>query len=240
VKLVSSLVIVAAAVIAAAVHAQAAAAHSDPCHQRHQCPSDHHTYAWGPNELYCTSYFDERLATDRTRVVLGGRLYWCRGAGVAPRTPATPSAGAVSRIDHVVDGDTVDLVDGRRVRLVQIDTPEVYNGLECYGSEASAATKRLLPPGTAVRLAVEPSTDLVDSYGRLLRYVIRAADNVNVNFRLVADGAATPYFYAGRRGRYAAGLERLSRRARAAKLGLWGRCPGTPYDPYHAAETGPR
>ena len=124
------------------------------------------------------------------------------------------------------------------MRFVQIDTPEVYFGAECYGRQASAVTKRLLPPGTRVRLLAEPATDRVDGYGRLLRYVIRARDGLDVNIRLVAVGAAAPYFYAHRRGRYAARLERLARRARAGRLGLWGRCPGTPYDPYHAVATG--
>ena len=79
------------------------------------------------------------------------------------------------RIGRVVDGDTVYLTSGAKIRLVQIDTPEVYFGVECYGPQASAATERLLPPGTAVRLAAEPATDRVDAYGRLLRYVIRVA-----------------------------------------------------------------
>ena len=44
-------------------------------------------------------------------------------------------AAAVYRIDHVVDGDTVALRNGQRVRLVQIDTPEVFFGAECYGRD---------------------------------------------------------------------------------------------------------
>jgi micrococcal nuclease len=135
------------------------------------------------------------------------------------------------RIDHVADGDTVDLTNGERVRLVQIDTPEVFDGAECYGRQASALTKRLLPPGTLVRLVPEPATDAVDRYGRLLRYVVRVRDGLNVNERLVAVGAAAPYFYRGRRGRYAATLEALAVRARAERLGLWRACPRTPYDP---------
>src|SRR5690349_790647 len=99
----------------------------------------------------------------------------------------------LARIDHVADGDTVDLTDGDRVRLVQIDTPEVYFTPECYGRRASALTKRLLPPGTLVRLSAEPATDAVDQYGRLLRYVTRARDGLNVNVYLVEVGAAAPY-----------------------------------------------
>jgi endonuclease YncB( thermonuclease family) len=155
---------------------------------------------------------------------------------LAPATKAAHTAD-VYRIDLVADGDTVTLGNGQRVRLVQIDTPEVYFGTECYGPQASATTKRLLPPGTRVRLYPEPATDRVDQYGRLLRYVVRVADGRNVNVQLVRVGAAAPYFYAGRRGRYAALLERLALRARARKLGLWGRCPHTPYDPTRGVST---
>jgi endonuclease YncB( thermonuclease family) len=149
--------------------------------------------------------------------------------------PANPPA---FRVGRVVDGDTITLGNGARVRLVQIDTPEVYYRAECYGRRASAVTKRLLRPGTLVRLLREPATDSVDQYGRLLRYVIRIHDGLDVNIRLVAVGAAAPYFYRHRRGRFAAKLERLAKRARARKRGLWGRCPGTPYDPYRGVSTG--
>jgi endonuclease YncB( thermonuclease family) len=80
---------------------------------------------------------------------------------------------ATYRIDHVTDGDTVVLRNGQRVRLVQIDTPEVFFGTECYGRQASATTERLLPSGTRVSLLPEPATDSVDDFGRLLRYVVR-------------------------------------------------------------------
>jgi endonuclease YncB( thermonuclease family) len=165
-------------------------------------------------------------------------------AALAVATPAASGStssravSAIARIDHVADGDTVDLTNGARVRLVQIDTPEVYFRPECYGRQASATTKALLPEGTQVRLTVEPATDRTDEYGRLLRYVIRARDGLNVNVRLVAVGAAAPYFYQGRRGRYAALLDRLARRARARRLGLWGACPGTPYRPTNSVSTG--
>jgi endonuclease YncB( thermonuclease family) len=140
-------------------------------------------------------------------------------------------AGQLARIDHVADGDTVDLANGAKVRLVQIDTPEVYFTPECYGAEASRITKRLLPPGTLVRLTGEPATDSIDRYGRLLRYVVRVKDGLNVNLQLVRLGAAAPYFYDGRRGKYARQLDRLARHARTAHLGLWGACRDTPYDP---------
>ena len=125
------------------------------------------------------------------------------------------------------------------MRLVQIDTPETYFTAECYGRQASATTKRFLPAGTLVRLTAEPATDRVDQYGRLLPYVTRVRDGLNVNVRLVALGAAAPYFYDGRRGRYAPMLERFALRARRLHLGLWGRCPSTPYNPTGGVATGP-
>jgi micrococcal nuclease len=150
-----------------------------------------------------------------------------------------PPGGQLARIDHVADGDTVDLTSGQRVRLVQIDTPEVYFSPECYGEQASRMTKRLLPRGTPVRLYREPTADAVDRYGRLLRYVFRVRDGLNVNVRLVRVGAAAPYFYDYRRGRYARLFVRLGHRARRRHLGLWGHCPGTPWDPNHGVSTGP-
>jgi endonuclease YncB( thermonuclease family) len=129
------------------------------------------------------------------------------------------------------------LRNGQKVRLVQIDTPEIYFGTECYGRQASATTERLLPVGTRVRLSPEPATDRVDDFGHLLRYVIRGSDRVNVNLSLVAVGAAAPYFYAGRRGEYANRLETLAKLAQAKKLSLWRACPRTVYDPYRGIET---
>lgn len=158
-------------------------------------------------------------------------------ATLAGPTAAREGAVPVYRVDHVVDGDTIALRNGQRVRLVQIDTPEVYFGLECYGRAASRTTEELLPVGSRVRLFREPATDSVDQYRRLLRYVVRVNGALNVNIRLVAVGAAAPYFYLGRRGRFAARLEFLARRAKARHLGLWGACPHTPYNPYRGVQT---
>jgi hypothetical protein len=49
--------------------------------------------------------------------------------------------------------------------------------------QASAIRNRLLPAGTLVRLLREANTDARDRYGRLLRYVFRVRDGLNVNVR---------------------------------------------------------
>ena len=53
---------------------------------------------------------------------------------------AVSGSAAVSPavVATVTDGDTVRLADGRRVRLVQIDTPELNTG-ECYSVRPDGA-----------------------------------------------------------------------------------------------------
>lgn len=150
--------------------------------------------------------------------------------------PAGASRSQLFRISYVIDGDTVVLANGAHVRLVQIDAPEVHSGPECYGAQAQAFLRRLLTPGTTVRVEADPKLDQVDRYGRLLRYLFKGPTNVNLE--LVREGAATVWFYDHDRGRYAAALLQAETAARAAHRGLWGACPGTPLDPYHGADTG--
>ena len=151
----------------------------------------------------------------------------------AAAVTATPEPTFV--VARIADGDTIELEGGRRVRLLQIDAPELTD--ECYGQEAAAALRELLEPGDPVTLERDLALDDVDEHGRLLRYVQDGPRNLNL--LLVRRGAATPYFYRGERGEYADRLIRAAKRARAGKRGLWGACPGTRLDPLHAADTGP-
>jgi len=133
----------------------------------------------------------------------------------APKPPPPPPTVA-----RVIDGDTIELGDGTRVRLVQIDAPEA--GRECYAQKSTGALKKLLPAGSEVRLVRDARLDNRDRFGRLLRYVI--ADGKNVNMLLVQRGAASAYFYNGDRGRHAAKLARSADTARAKGRGAWGAC----------------
>jgi len=103
-------------------------------------------------------------------------------------------------VQRVADGDSLVLEGGDRVRLLQIDAPELGEG-ECYGREALRELERILQPADAIVLEADPQLDRVDRYRRLLRYVLSADTNVNVE--LVRRGAATPYFRRGTRGRHA-------------------------------------
>jgi micrococcal nuclease len=120
----------------------------------------------------------------------------------------------------VSDGDTLWLTDGRRVRLLQIDAPELHH--DCHGEASLSALLGLTPEGTRIRMVVDPQLDRRDSYGRLLRYVFVGSRNVNV--ALVRRGAASPYFFREQRGRYASSMLDAVEEARAARRGYWGAC----------------
>ena len=135
----------------------------------------------------------------------------------------------------VIDGDTIELVGGQRVRLVQIDTPEKH--VECYGDQASALTRRLIPAGTHVRIEQDPKLDQVDQYRRKLAYVWKGDEDVNLT--LVRDGAAGVWFFDGRRGRYAEELLRAGGQAKSAGKGLWGACPLAGFNPMRSMSSGP-
>ncbi|MDX6514803.1 MAG: micrococcal nuclease [Gaiellaceae bacterium] len=137
-------------------------------------------------------------------------------------------------VARVIDGDTLVLRGGVRVRLVQIDAPEL-SGSECYATQARAALSRLLGARAQVTVLTDPGLDQQDRYGRTLAYVVKGG--VNMNLALVRMGAAAPYFFNGDRGRYAASLLSAATSARAAKQGLWGACPGARLDPTRALST---
>jgi micrococcal nuclease len=141
------------------------------------------------------------------------------GAGCASSADDEPTTSAVAA--RVGDGDTLDLRSGERVRLVQIDAPELGEG-ECYARAARAELLRLVPPGTPVGLERDARLDDVDGYGRLLRYVV--VQQANVNVELVRLGAAAPYFFRGERGRLGDRLLDAAAEARRSRRGMWGAC----------------
>ena len=151
-------------------------------------------------------------------------------AGVVSGPPPTGlTLGTVSR---VIDGDTLVLRSGARVRLVQIDAPEA--GGECHAAAATRELIHLAGPGRRIALEADPVLDQVDRYGRLLRYVHWNGTNVNVE--LVSRGAATPWFYDGDRGRFAGDLLAATSAARSAHRGMWRACRVT-WDPELAVQT---
>lgn len=165
--------------------------------------------------------------------VLGCAAPACAGRGPAARTAPVPDGGRglVATVTHVVDGDTIDVRlpagAAERVRLLGIDTPETVKPdtpVQCGGPEASAHTKALLPPGTAVLL--QRDVEARDRYGPLLAYVWRARDGRFVNRDLLTGGYARILSIRPNTTR-AAELAAASSAARAAGRGVWGACPSS-------------
>ena len=149
-------------------------------------------------------------------------------------TSGAPSGERVV-VDRVNDGDTLTLRDGEKVRLLQIDAPELES--DCYGRASATALIELAPKGTRVTIVGDGHLDAVDTYGRLLRYVFVGRRNVNVE--LVRRGAASPYFFRNDRGRYADELMDAVEDARDAGRGYWGACPGAELNTGIGSVTGP-
>lgn len=130
-------------------------------------------------------------------------------------------------VASVVDGDTVTLSDGNKVRLIGVNTPESTNKTEEYGAEASAYTKKALE-GKTVYLQKDVSE--TDRYGRLLRlvWIDIPSDTMNesemrtklFNAKLVLDGYAEPSTY-NPDVTYSEYFKNFAREARESSTGLW-------------------
>ncbi len=148
------------------------------------------------------------------------------------------------RVGAVVDGDTIDLETGERVRLLGIDAPELYHpddpeqgcagpddGPCCYGEEAADWLRARLPAGWDVTL--EFDIDCEDPYGRTLAYVYAApsegAEVEMLNQVMVEKGLARVYTEDVENAQEIRELEvllYLEEQARSAGVGLWGACDG--------------
>jgi len=121
----------------------------------------------------------------------------------------------VARVTQVIDGDTIRVEGGYKVRYIGIDTPEVYPKLEAFGMEAWQANRKLVE-GKEVRL--ERDVSETDKYGRLLRYVY--VDDILVEAELVRQGLAEAKAYPPDT-KYQDYLEQLEAEARQAGRGIW-------------------
>lgn len=141
-------------------------------------------------------------------------------------------------VKRVIDGDTFELENGDRVRLLGIDTPEKYDSkkldkdseisgqdkktIKKLGKLASDYVKKLVE-GKKVRLEKEKNYDDKDKYGRLLRWIY-LEDGTFINGKIVRDGYAQVYerFPVSKLDE----LRAYQREARENNRGLWGNVEG--------------
>ena len=134
----------------------------------------------------------------------------------------SPSHREFAIVKNVIDGDTIELQDGRKVRYIGMDTPETRHpqrGVECFGKEASMRNTELVGGKT---IELQKDVNEIDRYGRLLRYVW--VENIFVNKQLVEEGYAVASAYPPDIA-HQDELDRAEVSARENQKGLWSGCP---------------
>ena len=96
-----------------------------------------------------------------------------------------PVNTTIALVSRVIDGDTIELNTGERVRLLGINTPEKG---QPYKQEATDRLKQLVENKV---VALEKDVNDRDQYNRLLRHVY--VDGVFVNLQLIKEGYASVY-----------------------------------------------
>ncbi|AWY42376.1 thermonuclease family protein [Pseudomonas putida] len=136
-----------------------------------------------------------------------------------------PSALAPVAVQRVVDGDTLRLSDGRSVRMIGLNTPELGKKGRTDEPFAVAARKRLeaLVAASDGRVGLLPGKESKDHYGRTLAHVY-GADGANLEAQMLAEGlgflvAIPPNVD------LVACQQAAERSARQAGLGVWRQSP---------------
>jgi micrococcal nuclease len=125
------------------------------------------------------------------------------------------------QVAFVIDGDTLTLDDGTKVRLIGVDTPETggYRPAEPWGKEATALTRKFIDQVNGqVRLQFDD--ERLDKYGRRLAYVWCGDQLLNEELIRAGLGEYLSGFH------YSATMKRRFRaaedKARAQHVGMWG------------------
>lgn len=132
------------------------------------------------------------------------------------------------KVVRVVDGDTIEIEGGQKVRYIGINTPETVDprlSPQCFGKEASLKNKELVE-GKEVYL--EKDISEVDKYGRLLRYLYLDQNGISLNEQLVREGYAVSSSYPPDI-KYQDRFKLAETEARNQQKGLWNEqtCPVT-------------
>jgi micrococcal nuclease len=156
----------------------------------------------------------------------------CAGPSADPppaTTLAVPPGAQEALVVRHTDGDTLVLrgigvgplpATPTKVRVLEIDTPEVNPEAECFGPEAADRLAELAPKGSRVR--VEADRERRDRYGRALLY-LWTADGASVEEVLLREGLAR-VLYVRPNDRHLDHFRVVEAEAREAGRGLWGAC----------------
>lgn len=121
-------------------------------------------------------------------------------------------------VAKVVDGDTIVLADGRSVRYLGIDTPEMSSFDERKREFARMARERNRELVDGERIRLEFDTERKDKYGRTLAHVY--VGDKSINAQLLAEGLAETSY--GKTNRlHIDKYRRIEDEAKAAGTGIW-------------------
>ncbi len=125
------------------------------------------------------------------------------------------------KVTRVIDGDTIEIEGGQRVRYIGINTPETVDPrtpVQCFGKEASIKNRQLVE-GKTVKL--EKDISETDKYGRLLRYIY--VDGIFVNDYLIRQGFAYASTYPPD-VKYQNQFTQALQEAQSQNRGIWAAC----------------
>jgi micrococcal nuclease len=121
---------------------------------------------------------------------------------------------------EVVDGDTVHLASGEKIRYLMVDTPEITKGKnDCYGQEAADFNRQMV---LDQKVTLTYDKECTDKYGRLLAYV--SFNGREVNSLLVERGYGCVLQIPPNGEDRADEFKALQSEAKAAGKGVWGNC----------------
>lgn len=125
------------------------------------------------------------------------------------------------RIDYVIDGDTISLENGDRVRLIGIDTPEIGSDGQAHQQGALAARHYLEDLlRLEVKYPIVYGVERHDHFGRSLAHLFLPTGE-NVQALLLKHGFGTSLTIPPNLG-FLECYQQLSRQARASRRGIWG------------------
>lgn len=155
---------------------------------------------------------------------------------VDTKTLSAKPGQAFFRVKTIYDGDTVVLEDGRRIRLLGINTPEIRHRDRPADAGGDEAKRWLTDKLANAKVRLETGAEQTDDYGRTLAHLF-TENKEHINLQLVAHGLAAVSIFPPNL-LYVSELLQAQDRAERAKLGIWGRPEYAPTPAAALTETG--
>ncbi len=184
---------------------------------------------WLPTTNLATTNILQSLATQ----VASDLGFSSSPTKITTKTTTKSKTGQVEKVtvNRIVDGDTIELTDGRKIRYLNMDTPETVKPntpVMCYGMDAKAYNKKAVDQKI---IWLNFDKDPTDRYGRTLAFIYLDEENANsnnvtqsLNADMVKKGYSRAISYSPNTT-YKKDFESWMVTAREDKKGAWEACP---------------